>query len=130
MHSNHPHRRAHQIRRCDIVTLRPGLAKAVIMPVMLRNQNDRSGDSKASRVAFNQGGKTLTGGVQWSFKKLRPGLARPLLVATQATDKAEKEAARAEGHSEAAPVMTPKASPKALAKAAAKAKPLSGWWQR
>jgi len=112
--------------------LRPGLAKPMIMPVRLRKQNDMSMKTTEFQIAHQ--GRTLVGAPQFVVRKLRPGLARPALIAKSDMDKAEKMVAQAEGASEAAATMQPKANGAAAAHAAeaskvAKAAAGLGWWK-
>lgn len=86
------HRRASMIKKMDLVSERPGLLAPVILPVRLVNQNKVS----APEVPLDlyPDGRTLVGSVQWAFKVVRPGLAQPVIVAKQDSDKALKEAGK------------------------------------
>jgi hypothetical protein len=73
------HRRADQVKMCNIVPERPGILKPFMTPTKLRNQVRAGG--KVSDLQFSPAGKTLTGGVQWTIKTQRPGIAESLITA-------------------------------------------------
>ena len=108
------HRRADQVKMCNIVGDRPGIIQPFMTPTKLKNQVRHGAPSNDLR--FKPSGKTLVGGVQWTIQPQRPGIAESLIVAKQ------EQKALAKGMAVEARLATSQQKAKAQAAGAAVAK--------
>ena len=103
------HRRADQVKMCNIVQDRPGIIHPFMQPTKLKNQV-RIGQ-KRTNLKFLPQGKNLVGGTQWVIEPQRPGLARPLIIAKR------EQKALAKGLALEARIAGPRVAAKAKAMA-------------
>ena len=139
---NNHHRRADQVKMCNVVADRPGIIQPFLMPAKLKNQV-RFGSTK-TELRFKPAGKTLVGGTQWTISPQRPGIAEPLIIAKEeqkamakgmaveaklATGEA-KMVAKVQAEKAAAEVAKAQAASAEVEKAVAEEKAMAGYGYR
>jgi hypothetical protein len=117
---------------CQMIpSKRPGIARAFIQPVKLKDQVEVG--APTTPLKFKKVGKTLVGTTQWAFRIPRPGLAKALIVPKKEMqamkqlqkglemEKAVKEKIKAEAAGTPTPIAKVVAPPAAAG--------MSGWYR-